>query len=46
MRNYAIPLSANKTYTGAMTQLRFDPGSTGQDKDFIEIEYIGWKNPD
>jgi len=40
---YEIDLSSSPHYKGAITGLRLDPVSTGRKGDYINIEYISWR---
>ena len=45
MRVYAIDLSQQATYRGAVTALRIDPPASGQPGESMRIKYIGFHDP-
>ena len=40
---YKVNLAVNKEYSGAIVGLRIDPVSTGQQGDYVKIEFISWR---
>jgi hypothetical protein len=44
-RTYAVDLASVATYTGTVTQLRFDPANGGVPGEFVDIQSITFRSP-